>query len=314
MNQVRRAGPVGTGAAVAAGMFHQFFRHHTGRVALLCLGVSLIAVLVAAEARAAEAQVATAAPSLPDLTAPRMVRLELGGMVLHEDDDYGDDIYTLFTTILSGQATLAGVTFFGALPVATAASSTYSETDLGNLSLGARHAHRSGGLVLGVSAAVLLPTSPSWDLFSRDEQGSAAAMAAFYQPERLADFLPDATTFRLATDLRFEGELHFAQAQLAYQRFRFERSDGNLGSVALAIGRRVGSHLVLVGEVDAVARLSTNLDSYRDDDGWWSLSGSVGVRMPLDRLALGARLYVPFKAYDQDARGAGLIFDAVSRF
>jgi hypothetical protein len=296
-------------------MIQPYFRErsgHTGRVALLCLGASLIAGIGAAETRAAETQVATSAPSLPDLTAPRLVRLELGSLVIQDDD--GDDISTVFTTVLSAQATLAGITFFGALPVATAVSSTFSETDLGNLSLGARHARRSGGLVLGVSAAVVLPTSPSWDLFGRAEQGLAAGLAAFYQPERLADFLPDARTFRLATDLRFEGEVLFAQAQLAYQRFRFERSDGNLGSVAAAIGRRVGSHLVLVGEVDAVARLSTNLDSYRDDDGWWAVTGSVGVRLPLDRLALGARLYVPFKAFEQDARAAGLMVDAVSRF
>jgi hypothetical protein len=287
--------------------------------ALLCAGLALQGPRIASAAppgasdllEPAGADPAGAGFGLADLLARNLVRLELGGTVLRESD--GGDTYNIVTAVLSAQLTpIAGLTFFGSLPFARAGGEYDPEIDLGNVSVGARHAGRPGRLGYGVGGSVAFATSPWFRFLGPGEDGLATTVAAFTHPERFADFAPDTQTYRLAADLRWDGPRTFIQAQLAGQRAMMPEGDLDLLSATVAAGRRLAAGFWVAAQVDTVSLL---LEAEAEDGNRWLHTASLGARHGSGSLGIGGRLYLPLDTFlEDDALGLGLMVDLVSRF
>jgi hypothetical protein len=164
----------------------------------------------------------------------------------------------------------------------------------------------------GASLAVFLPTSPDFDFFGSSD-GGAVFTAMVLQPERLAAFAPDTTTYRAGLDLRWQGPSTFVQAELAPQLPRGPTVDVKLLTLTVAAGVDFASEWSLIGQVDTTTRL---LDPHpsADEENWW-FTTSAGLRHQRGNLGFGARLFVPVDPIaDNDLRSAGLFVDLSSRF
>ncbi len=284
----------------------------------MSLVASALALGGAVQTAAAEkpAQSLTAPLKMPDLSSRSALRFDLG--VVRSTFDGDDETVTSVVSVASAQLVVApGALLSLRLPMTYARSSEdgddTSESDLGNIAVGARVTGRSGNTHAGGGVMLHLPTAPKPVLFSDSDDGAGALIASFSQFDSFADFAPDTTTVRVGGDLRVDSGRAFFQMHAGFEHYMFGNDDNDtLDLVRVSVGGGIHTkpNMAIVGEITTLSTALEDEELFDEGSEEFFHWLDVGFRYDTGKAVLGWRVYVPIDSPLDEIDSLGVGFDA----